>query len=121
MSNNNNGLWLALVGVGVIADRPVIPNVPHGVGSFWIATDTGNVSAWNGTAWSNVTGSAAPSGSAGVLFAALPATPFVGQSAYVTNLTDNTVGATAAGAGTAKGLVVYDGTNWIVGGAAAPV
>lgn len=118
MSNNNNGLWLALVGLGVIADRPQIPVVPAGVGAFWIATDTGNISAWNGTAWSNVTGSGAASGSLGVTFANLPAAPFIGQTAFVTNLAATVLGGNAAGGGTGKAVVAWDGTNWKVGGGA---
>lgn len=121
MSNNNNGLWLALVGLGVIADRPGIPQVPPGVGALWIATDTGNVSAWNGSAWSNISNTTAgggTSGSVGVAFAALPSAPFIGQTAFVTDLSATALGGNAAGAGSGKALVAWDGAHWKVGGGA---
>lgn len=121
MSNNNNGLWLGLVGLGVIADRPNIPTPPPGVGQFYIATDTGTLTVWNGSAWVDIATFAPAGAVSAVAFTELPATPAAGNIAYVDDLADNTVGATAAGAGTDSGLVVYDGANWIVGGAAAPV
>lgn len=119
--NNNNGLWLQLVGTGLIADRPNIPTPPPGVGCFWIATDTGNISAWNGSAWSNIgstTAGGGASGSLGVAFAALPAAPFVGQTAFVTDLAATALGGNAAGGGALKASVAWDGTHWKVGGGA---
>lgn len=120
MSNNNNGLWLGLIGLGVIADRPSIPTPPPGVGTFWFATDTGAVSAWNG-AWhdiANVNAGGSPSGSLGVAFAALPAAPFIGQTAFVTDLVSSVLGANGAAGGAHKALVAWDGTHWVVGGGA---
>lgn len=52
---------------GLAASRPVTPNVGAGVLALYYATDTLVTSAWNGTAWINVSvsGPAGPPGPAG--------------------------------------------------------
>lgn len=115
MSPRNAALWLALVQEGLAADIPTIPQVPPNCGAFYIASDTGQVFLWNGSAWSNFGQVGATTG---VLFAALPAAPFIGQTAFVTDLAATVLGGNAAGAGTGKALVAWDGTHWKVGGGA---
>ena len=52
-----------------------------------------------------------------VTFAQLPSSPVAGMMYHVTNSNTATWGATAAGGGSNKVLVWYNGTNWTVAGA----
>lgn len=121
MSNNNNGLWLQLVGTGVAADRPNIPTPPPGVGCFWIATDTGDISVWNGSAWTTIGSTSGVVRIKTYTFAQLPAAPVEGQAAFVSDSNVSTIGDTVAGGGADKVFAIYDGANWIVGGVPAQV
>jgi len=47
-------------------------------------------------------------------FAGLPASPTAGTSAYVTDSSTVTFGATITGGGTGKVLAFYNGSNWTV-------
>lgn len=51
-----------------------------------------------------------------VAFASLPASPEEGMMAWVNDSNTSTWGATAAGGGSDKVMVVYNGTNWTVAG-----
>lgn len=115
MSPRNAGLWLALIQEGLAADRPTIPNLPPNTGGFYIATDTGVISVWSNAQWNafGQTGS-----TTGVTFAALPASPYIGQVAFITDAASTVLGANAAGAGAGKVLVAWNGTHWVVGGGA---
>lgn len=42
------------LGFGVIASRPSSLTLATGVAGYWYATDTGILSVWNGSAWTNV-------------------------------------------------------------------
>jgi hypothetical protein len=44
------------IGVGLLAARPVTPNVAPGVGAQYYATDTASFSIWNGSAWTALSG-----------------------------------------------------------------
>jgi hypothetical protein len=47
-------------------------------------------------------------------FATLPSNPVAGMQAYITDCDTTTWGANAAGAGSNKVMVWYNGTNWTV-------
>jgi hypothetical protein len=51
------------LGRGLASARPVTPNVPAGVSALYFSTDTGILSAWDGSGWVNVT----PTGGGGAL------------------------------------------------------
>lgn len=42
------------IGVGPIASRPAAPNLYAGTLGLWFATDTGVLSAWDGTSWEDI-------------------------------------------------------------------
>lgn len=42
------------LGTGTLATRPVSPNLPAGCIGVWLASDTGEASLWNGTAWQDI-------------------------------------------------------------------
>lgn len=115
MAVKNAALWLALIQEGLAADRPTVPNLPPNTGGFYIATDTGVISVWSNAQW-NALGQTG--GTTGVAFAALPAAPYIGQTAFVTDLSATALGGNAAGGGTGKALVAWNGTHWVVGGGA---
>lgn len=117
-----NSGWSQLFMSGAAASRPLVVDYDgEAIGALYYATDTGVISVYVNGAWRVFPGMTVGKVSLGsVAFASLPSSPSAGDMAYCNDLSDGTVGATAAGGGTAKGVVVYDGTNWIVGGAAAP-
>lgn len=115
MAPRNAALWLALIQEGLAADRPLVPNLPPNTGGFYIATDTGAVTIWNGSAWAAF---GTVGDTTGVAFAALPAAPFIGQTAFITDAASTVLGANAAGGGAGKVLVSWDGAHWRVGGGA---
>lgn len=49
-----SGLLSDYLGVGLAAARPATPSLGTGVCGFYYATDTLTLSAWNGSAWANV-------------------------------------------------------------------
>lgn len=114
---------------GLAAVRPSAPDFTNRVGNFYYATDTGVLSAYIDTGtgtrtWVNIgSGSGGSplqlpvmtvSGGSNNLPAAAAGNK--GQMAYVTDLNVITIGATAAHGATGAGIVVSNGTNWIVGG-----
>jgi hypothetical protein len=50
-----SGLIIDYIGSGVIADRPVAPDLYAGSMGLWYATDTNVLSVWDGTVWANIT------------------------------------------------------------------
>lgn len=52
MTRNTSGLWLDLCMSGVAADRPNIPSPVPQTFQLYHATDTGDISLWDGGAWS---------------------------------------------------------------------
>lgn len=53
-----SGLITEYLGSGVIASRPATPTLHTASLGLWYATDTGALSAWDGTTWTNVTSGA---------------------------------------------------------------
>lgn len=53
-----SGLILDYLGSGAIADRPATPDLYSGSLGLWFATDTDVLSLWDGSTWTDVTGSA---------------------------------------------------------------
>lgn len=51
----------------------------------------------------------------GLTFATLPATPTQGQRSFITDCNSTTFLAAAAGGGSNKVPVTFDGTNWVIG------
>ncbi len=117
-----NNLWLELCMSDVIANRPGVPEIPAGTFCMFYATDTHALSIYAGGAWADIIAGVAPfqlpvmtvSGGTHNLPAA--ASGNKGQAAFVTDLNDIHIGATAAHGSTGAGIVVSNGTNWIVGG-----
>jgi hypothetical protein len=60
-----SGALIDYLGQGPIAARPASPTLATGVLGLWYATDTGALSAWNGSAWATI--SAGSGGSIGQL------------------------------------------------------
>src|SRR4051812_4466090 len=52
-----SGLVTEYLGAGLLAARPATPSVGPGVLALYYATDTPGMWAWNGSAWTSVTGS----------------------------------------------------------------
>lgn len=52
-----SGLLVDYLGSGIIADRPVSLTLFADSVGLWFATDTGILSAWDGSTWSNIGGS----------------------------------------------------------------
>ena len=50
-----SGLITEYLGSGVIASRPATPTLHTASLGLWYATDTGALSAWDGTTWTNIT------------------------------------------------------------------
>lgn len=115
-----NNLWVTIAQQGLAAARDAAPEIPVGTFIFYYATDTHVLSVFVGGAWNNVsgTGIGGPAQLPVLTVAALPAAAVAnkGQIAYVTNLNVITIGAPAAAGVTGAGIVVSNGTNWIVGG-----
>lgn len=53
-----SGLILDYLGSGAIADRPATPDLYAGSLGLWFATDTEVLSLWDGSTWTDVSGSA---------------------------------------------------------------
>ncbi len=53
-----SGLIIDYLGSGVIGDRPATPDLYSGSLGLWFATDTEILSLWDGSTWTDVSGSA---------------------------------------------------------------
>lgn len=54
------------LGQGLLANRPVTPNVAPGTAAIYVATDVGKLFTWTGSGWIEGTGSAGADGADGV-------------------------------------------------------
>lgn len=109
------------IGRGVFASRPTTPNIPAGATAVYVATDTGAIYAWNGSAWLTVGGGATTlDGLTDVTITSVAASDFLAYNSGSSQWTNRTPTATTAllsavvgdsGSGGTKGLVPAPGSG----------